>query len=676
MKKVVFNFVAAVSMLALIFAGCQDKDYYEPPTPPVIDGGEPSLLDFSTTQDVLLNISYADAPAGLISVFDVYAENPMQKVVNGQPYLKSGLAPIAGGIMVGGKLQLNKTIPAGTKELFLYSPDLFIPSLLSAKVENGMANFAEVDLASMIDSRADTRALGGTNPDGYLNNNYRVGTSLSVNTSHRPTYIDKTGTIENALINRITSAFPNEQKADAQYYKDAVMELYEEAEIWVSVIHSDGNYDSALSYFCFNGTEAELANASRSALQEIVAFPRAKLSTSTNGLKRGQYVKLLYYNGSQYVEKFPKGVTIGFALRADGYNTSNRQLKTPDGIYFSYNAWNPEPAPYSKQHTIFFNAETDGAKDPFICFGFEDMANNPKYSGNKAGDGDCNDVMFHVDVNPIRAIDPPPPVPEIGERYHTENRKGILAFEDNWPMKGDYDLNDVVVKYESKTTYVQATEDDVPVGPITLTSFEDKITLVHSGANYNNAFAYKTNISLSAVENITIDNAPYNPLTDGNGFIIKISDGVHNDLNTVKVSATEYTCTPKTFTVKVNFKEGNGITQSQFNSNKLGAPYNPYITTPKSGAEVHLPYYPPTSLADMNLFGTGDDRSNPATQLWYLGPDNTPYPFAVHLFNVDGYQKMPVETQPIDYTYPKYTNWVNSKFTEDLQWYNYPADVD
>ena len=27
--------------------------------------------------------------------------------------------------------------------------------------------------------------------------------------------------------------------------------------------------------------------------------------------------------------------------------------------------------------------------------------------------------------------------------------KGILAFEDNWPSKGDYDLNDVIVKYSS-----------------------------------------------------------------------------------------------------------------------------------------------------------------------------------------------------------------------------------
>ena len=31
--------------------------------------------------------------------------------------------------------------------------------------------------------------------------------------------------------------------------------------------------------------------------------------------------------------------------------------------------------------------------------------------------------------------------------------KGILAFEDNWPDKGDYDLNDMILKYNSVMYY-------------------------------------------------------------------------------------------------------------------------------------------------------------------------------------------------------------------------------
>lgn len=685
-RKLILRFsVACFATMVLGLVSCQDKDYYDPDLKPD-SNGDPSLMDFSTSQDVKLNLTYADVPATFISVFDVYTENPMFGAITGQPHLRSDLTPIAGGIAVGGQIELNKTIPAGVKELYLYSPDLFIPPLFSATIENGVANFEEVDLSTLVTNEATTRTLGDNKVDGYLTKNYSVGQKPSVSISHRPDYIDRTGNVS-SFLNTVTSAFPNGHKADQQYYEDALIYLHESAEVWVSVIHSDGSWNNALSYFCFNGTKQELANASKDQIKEIVAFPRAKLSSERNGLKNNEYVKLLYFDGINYVDKFPKNVTVGFVLRADGYDINNRNLKTPDGIYYSLNAWNPEPEGISKQHTIYFNAQTDKSKDPIVCFGFEDMSNEVRYkervnigtswwpiwvTRDCAGDGDCNDVMFHVDINPITAIDPPPPVPVPGTRYHTESRKGTLAFEDNWPKKGDYDLNDVVVNYESKTTYIQATEDNIPVGPITLTSLEDKITLAHSGADYTNAFAYKLYISPSLVESITIDNVAYTPISDGDGFIIKISDDVATDVSSVK-TGSEYDCTPKLFDVKVNFIE-NAITQEQFNNNKLYAPYNPYIIPDnKKGYEVHLAYYPPTNNADYELFNTEDDRSD-KNKLWYVGEVDNPYPFAIHLFNVDGFKKIPRESLSIDKSYPEFEKWVSSKFGDFLQWYENPAD--
>ena len=665
------NLFSAVCLAALIFTGCQDKDYFEPPTDPV-DNVEPSLLDFSTTQDVLLNITYADAPKGLITVFDVYMENPLVKETNGEYALKSGLEPIAGGIIVGSELKINKTLPASAKELYVYSPDLFVPMLLSAEIKGGMANFEVVDLSVPAVEESDTRTIGANTIDGYLgkgnNNTTIVGSSMDINNNtYKPNYIFENKPIAAKYLNRIKSAFPNKKAVtNPNYFRDAILYLYEEAEIKLALIHGDASNDNTLSYFFYTGTPGDISTVNKNTVKEIVAIPYAKLDKN-NGLKAGDMVQLMYYDDATqgYVKKFPRNTTIGFLLRADAFvaptilNWWTPSINRNKDVFYSALAWNSD----NFQHTIYFNAAIQGEQESFVCFGFEDQKGG--------GDKDCNDLMFHVDIHPGTAIEEPPHIPEAGQITHSENRKGVLAFEDNWPFKGDYDLNDVVVNYTSETTYVQETKDGEPIGPIIISNLDDKITLAHSGANYRNAFAYKINMAPSLVDRITIDNADYAPVADGNGFIVKISDDIHADLNTVKLSDTEYSCTPKTFSVQVFFKEDNGTTQTDFNNNKLNAPYNPYITTPNAGAEVHLPHYPPTSNADVNLFGTGDDRSVPG-QLWYVGPSNTPYPFAVHLYNQDGFLKIPVETKSIDYTYPKYTNWVNSLFTEDLDWFEHP----
>ena len=69
--------------------------------------------------------------------------------------------------------------------------------------------------------------------------------------------------------------------------------------------------------------------------------------------------------------------------------------------------------------------------------------------------------------------------------------KGILAFEDNWPSKGDYDLNDVVVKYNSVLSFNTKNE---------VLSTKDTFTVLWSGASYSNSFIYQLNTDKSNVE--------------------------------------------------------------------------------------------------------------------------------------------------------------------------------
>lgn len=69
--------------------------------------------------------------------------------------------------------------------------------------------------------------------------------------------------------------------------------------------------------------------------------------------------------------------------------------------------------------------------------------------------------------------------------------RGILTFEDLWPYRGDFDMNDVVVEYESTVGYNQANE---------VLRTIDNYTILWSGASYDNSFAYQLEALRGEVE--------------------------------------------------------------------------------------------------------------------------------------------------------------------------------
>ncbi len=665
MKKMIQHKLALMALIsAIALSGCMDKDYYEAPD---YGSKNPSQLEFSTTQDVQLKLNYNSS--GLITTFEVYAENPYMKNDAGYWTLKDGIAPIAAGINTDGLSEIFRTIPAYVNELYVYSSNLFVSTLKYAKIENGVANFEDFDISAPITEEAISRSLrsGAEAVDLYL----KQGTAISriqvgSNYCYRPTP-DKNVTFPQTVKNAIESAFPNGQKADAKFYTDASIYIHQEdvkdegAEIWVSVISSDGEYNNSLSYFCYDGPKEDLpnlTNAQKESLKVICAFQYAKLNNS--GLKAGEYIQLKYYNKKTggYEKNFPVGTTIGWVLTANGFNTTgsgnSRQYFTYGAAnknwFYSIPAWNPEKS--NKNHTITFTA-TDQGKD-YICFGFEDCHNEDKTKNDNEynGDGDCNDVMFHIISNPIKAVVPPPHIPEEGTVETTETKKGILAFEDFWPKKFDYDLNDVVVKYESEITYVQKTKDNKPVGDVTVNYLTDKLSLIHAGADKRNAFSYKVNIPLSSILKVTVNGDVYNPIADGNGFIIDLCPDVNSVIEPYITGTT-----PKVYNISIALKEGT-VLQDNFNREKLFVPYNPFIFS-EPGKEIHLPSYAPTSRVNMTYFGTDDDASNPNTGVWYVSNADNAYPFALHLSNIDTY-RISDEGKSIETTYPEYTKWVNN----------------
>lgn len=666
MTKNLITRLSAVCLTAMlfVFTGCQDKDYYDPEYLPPSTGA-PSDVDFSTTRNVKLDFDKV-LPSGLITAFNVYSENPYKKV-NGVWVKHDDISPIASGINVAGVTNLKRTLPVYVSELYVCPTTLFASRLMHAKIDNNVATFAEMNLIN--DAPATTRTLAAKSVDHYLSPQLSYA-----NGYYKPTVTMKKEPFPVAVKNAIAAAFKEGETADPKYYQDASIKILQEdkkdegAELFLSVIHSNGSYDNSLMYFAYVGDKEikDLNEEDMKKMHVISAFQFAKIGL-TSEMQAGDYIQLKYFDGTGYVNRFPLEAKVGWVLSSNGFykvagndnifTCITRGQSKDNPWFYSIPSWNPEKN--NKNHTISFTA-THNDKN-YICFGFEDMANE----GSGKGDADCNDVMFHIISNPIKALDPPPYIPEEGTIEILENKAGILAFEDNWPRLGDYDLNDVVVRYDSEITYVQKTEDGKPVGDVTVSRTIDKYTIINDGATFLNGFSYKVGFNRTNVSSMKIDGESYEPTVDGDGFIVDLCPNV-------KICPL-----PKSYNVTTTYKPG--INHEEFNGFKYGkAPYNPFITVTNPTLEskcieVHLPFHPPTGRADMNLFGKFADCSNVADEVYYAVAKGVYYPFALHLAEV-GHFRIPVEAEKIEYTYPRYTNWVNSGCgTVDCDWYLYPT---
>lgn len=689
-KTVIRRFLPVYVLLACIFiSGCEDKDFYDPTKDPNYVSETPSTLDFSTSQTIKLQLNYNIAK-GFVSTFDLYTEYPLAK--NGS--LREDLKPIAGGIDVAGYSQLKRVIPSYVTDLYLYSGSLFVPLLSYAKIENGTASFSmcNVEIEETVEGRAGNAGILWKMPlAGYLKTEADFyDETANGNYLYDLIKPDTVKTVAPEVLTAIAKTFRESKIVDEKYYKDATIRVKKGkdsetgAEVFVSVLHSGATFSNSLSYFVYTGTKelTELPQAEVEALEIINIFQYADVHTNSTltskkgvkGLTPGKYVQLLYKNASgKLVKEFPIGAQIGWVLHPNSFKAADFSVTEPNYVVrlFSVSYWNDAnnltnvPNVRTNNYNIFFSA-TDNEGYTYNCFGFEDQ---PKF----ASDGDCNDVIFHVLTNPVDAITAPPSITE-EDIEKTEEKNGILAFEDNWPKQGDYDLNDVVVKYSSTITYVQTVKivngTVIENTDINVKKVEDRFSFIHTGAAFKNAFSYKVDLLPGVIKSITITNERTGAVVDytskitadHNGFIIDLCPNV-KDVIPNMVPVTD----PQNYTVVMEFNEGM-VSQDEFVG--LTAPYNPFITPSGyyPGAEVHLPMYLPTSRIDMDLFNTEDDRSD-KMNLWFVSGENNKFPFAIHLNGAGDDFEIPTERQKIYVTYPRYTNWVNSNMTSDKDWY-------
>ena len=638
--------VCVIGVVSVAFSSCLQKDVYDP-----ANSGDKeeevtldNYFDFATTKNIQLNIDYGkECPR---AYFEVYAENPLSYVAEGgQIIKKAGVSHIATGFTdIQGRYIKPASFPTAVSEVYIYSPDFGVPTLYKTKVVGSDVS-AKITFENALDVTpvdSSTRSAQTRSSLKFITNVIpNVLGTWNVNTG-RPNYLDasKKINVDATLKSYITTYFPEGKNnvGTNLVSDDADILIKEDANVVVNYFGGDTGAQSVFAYYCYS-ENASIDEIRQAAKHACVIFPNAHKSSLGN--YSGVAVNLKYINetGSfpeEEPERIPAGTKIGFLIWNDGW----RGVKANGNMFYSTKSLNSDKI----SHTAIFAAKNKvGERVNVITM--EDWKN---------GENDYNDVAFVISSNPIAAIEVPD-VPNPGDRQGTEKYSGVLGFEDNWPEQGDYDLNDVVMKYQSSVDY---NIDNKVLNII------DKFTLAWTGANYKNSFAYEVPFDLSKASKVTVNGSETSSYS---GNVITLFKDAKAELGVSNVNAEDMinqNIQEKTYTVSIQFNNPT------LDKSVVVAPYNPFIKVFNSATEVHLTDHKPTTGAN-NRFPSGADISRGDVDGTYcICKDG--FPFAIHvdarldasILNLD----LKKENQRIDKTYPKFAEWAKTRDPQIKWW--------
>lgn len=483
----------------------------------------------------------------------------------------------------------------------------------------------------------------------------------------------KSDIINKDLLEMVNASLPEGApltKSHPEYLTNTVQNnvvLKDKAEVWVTFVHEGAGYRNALGYYSYPTssppqTVDDIQNLT-------IVFPNASYIGSGGGLKSGDKVLL---------NVFEAGTTIAWFVVPNGWNSSTQKVTDRQfPIHYSTDELNTFTRPDYQQHVVTL---VDPARE-LLLVGFEDIA-------RPGGDNDFNDAVFYATASPFTAIDTrnmakttiygedsdndgvpntqdaEPTNPSVSSYAFTPALKqtNTLAFEDFWPVQGDYDMNDVVVDYNIQEKLNAANK---------ITALTFRLTLRAMGGSFRNGFGFELPISpdkIASVEGAKLKDGYIYLNSNGteakqtkaviiafdNGYSLMTTPGggfVNTQKDKAKVS-------PVTFDVTVILN--TPVTRAELGS----APYNPFIIINKEREkEVHLAGYTPTTLANQALFQTGNDDSGKGK--YYQTKGNLPW--AIHVSTTFQY---PSEKMPINQAYLKFNKWAESGGSVYPDWFN------
>ncbi len=405
---------------------------------------------------------------------------------------------------------------------------------------------------------------------------------------------------------------------------------------------------------------------------------------------------------------------IGFYLNANGW-IHNRGQGTNGQRFYSLDALNPENDKSDAKHMLLIaNDVIDTATNTRrLWLAAEDIRFDTGES-----DRDYNDLVIQLDIFPADALVNANLIPDINEEdntiadadndgvlvaddiddndperafvryYPAEKGWATLLAEDNWPVLGDFDMNDMVVRYKVKEVFNGKKEvKDISI----------KYILEARGAAFHNGFAVSFGDSAFAdnVESALLNKATVSPIADPSKLAYQIFD----DAWTYAKRGEEAGCWTFNTVSECDNRDASEFSFELTFANPVALsdigqpPYNPFLTAHKTapgtagytrfdsdntalytenGAvkdfEIHMPNHQPTHGQDVSMFGTGDDASN-GVDRFYVSKNNLPW-----VLNVPYQIYYPEEYVDIGMAYPEFSQWVASGGSQYRDWYLEPAE--
>lgn len=256
-----------------------------------------------------------------------------------------------------------------------------------------------------------------------------------------------------------------------------------------------------------------------------------------------------------------------------------------------------------------------------------------------------------------------------------------LAYEDNWPVVGDYDMNDVVVALQ--TSQFSSPEENT-------LRYEVQGKVLALGAGYHNGFAIQLdNIPTNSIDTVRTELyingvlqilSPLEDNADQDDAVLIISNDLKSALpalDNCQYYRTERNCEnfeenrELTFNLLIFLSEVIPVSSSPSN---LLNPFvfatpgiyhgDSFVSPPGRGLEIHLKNKKVTSRFNTLSMGLGDDRSN-IGHTSFITENGMPW-----AMEVPGVWSHPVEKQDLLLAYPKFKDFVESDSTREKGWYS------
>jgi LruC domain-containing protein len=460
----------------------------------------------------------------------------------------------------------------------------------------------------------------------------------------------------------------------------------QEADVWVSFVSEGAGYRNSVGYFIY-----DQASPPRypSEVAEKMIFANTSMPAPLDALSSTR-------QNTVYLGRLQAGQALGFVIVADGFSPTGRTVNgtripgvrdnvSPRWVFYTLRGLNPEK-PSSQNlnvHSVMLKDLSDATPSyQRLILAFEDI------NRESGGDHDFNDVVLAVHVNPrtaianIDAVQPlasPTDLDSDGDgvkdsldefpndatrafsRYYpTRDTYGTLAYEDLWPRRGDYDMNDMVMRYRSREILNAARQ---------VVSLEVDYRFDARGASIDSGFGVQfPGIAAAAVRSasISVNGSAARSVTSEPGQTLAtmlLFNSGQAELPGLSAACpfanTQAECggvPSRSYRLTVEFNAAQP-------GASFSSPYNPFIfRTEDRGHEVHLPGKAPTALARSALFGTGDDRT--AGNSTYV--DGNGRPWALELPTV---WKYPNETIDLTLPYPNMAAWASSAGAQYPEWY-------